>query len=783
METYQEEYDRILREIQELKKSRNLSDDERKKMAEMQKRVDALENYANESGRLLARITDLQAEITTDMTKIYQMQQMIAVHSTDNSNLSNDEIQKMRKYLFEITGSKSIIQADESTLKRILEAQAKRYDLSDSVAHMFSAPTKIDELNQLCNTYRELQERFAEEEKARADTSDSRDTGTSNQGKHEKDVAREEEEKKLREQKVKIEELKKLKSGINGAEKELREKRKAIDKNGNVSKEDAEKIKKAQKAFFEEIKKFKDSKAKDLYKELEDDAKGKLGLGIEDKDVERERIRLIIELLKVQIDVLKSELAELMKDPKANAGRIEQIEKELKGLAANLDYWNERYTDTQILSENPKEWKPLSNAQSNVSNGQYVSQPTQSVSNQPVPAGKQLQKTTDFMGRIKDAVQKIKDFYADMASDDKRDLVMEAKAQSYKKKREERINSLNDNNFIGEPVEKGRGDMQYLAFPPAKVVGADFYHTVQIGDKLQYVKEPLADMDFSDDAIKARIYELQEKFGNTARERLGKRIGIVEKYRYDHKKMDNSEKRDYEMRLAYQKFLESPDKILRDFIGESKRNVAKKYKAIKLMCALEAANNVEEAGKACLHGMSKDLFGLGLEANRTAFAYAQLANGSLQNDIEKSDMPIAEKIRENLRISRTARLVQPVGTANPSPQPQPAITPGINQPTPAQRANQPAPAQRANQPAPAQRANQPALAQNANQPAITSSGNKRISQPRNQGKNVGQSQSQQAPVHFVRNERLIVNGGHRTDNTIVPLRTPNTMHRNDEISR
>ena len=44
METYQEEYDRILREIQELKKSRNLSDDERKKMAEMQKRANALKN-------------------------------------------------------------------------------------------------------------------------------------------------------------------------------------------------------------------------------------------------------------------------------------------------------------------------------------------------------------------------------------------------------------------------------------------------------------------------------------------------------------------------------------------------------------------------------------------------------------------------------------------------------------------------------------------------------------------------------------------------------------------
>lgn len=195
METYQEEYDRILREIQVLEKSRDLSDDERKKMEEMQKRANALENYVNDSGRLLARIRDLQTEITTDMTKIYQMQQIVATHSSDNSNLNNDEIQKMRKYLFEITGSKSINQADESRLKRILEAQARRYDLSDSTAYMFSTPTKIDELNQLCDTYRELQEKFAEEEKTPTDTSDSRDTGTSDQGKKSKDVVREEQEK------------------------------------------------------------------------------------------------------------------------------------------------------------------------------------------------------------------------------------------------------------------------------------------------------------------------------------------------------------------------------------------------------------------------------------------------------------------------------------------------------------------------------------------------------------------------------------------------------------
>lgn len=183
-------------------------------------------------------------------------------------------------------------------------------------------------------------------------------------------------------------------------------------------------------------------------------------------------------MLKVQIEALNSELAVLRKNITKNWARIKQLEKELEGLNNKLNYWCEMNKETQILSENPKEWKPLSNAQSNVSNGQYVSQPTQSDSNQPVPEGKQLQKTTDFIGRIKDAVQKIKDFYADMVNDDKKDLTMEAKAQAYKKKREERINSLNDSNFIGEPVEKSRGDMQYLAFPPAKVVGADFYHTV-----------------------------------------------------------------------------------------------------------------------------------------------------------------------------------------------------------------------------------------------------------------------------------------------------------------
>lgn len=689
METYQEEYDRILREIQELKKSRNLSDDERKKMEEMQKRADTLEDYVNVSGRLLARISDLQTEITTDMTKIYQMQQMVEAHSGDNSNLSNDEIVKMRKYLFEITGSKRIIQADESTLKSILEAQVKRYDISNPVGNRFSTSTKVDKLNELCDWYRALQESFAEREKTHTDTSDSRDIGTSDQEKKSKTVV-EGQENKLKEQGEKIEALSQINTEIRSASKKLEEKRKALDEAKKSNLDDDEKrakkgeIKKAKDEFWKKIEEFKNSNAEDLYKELEDDAKGKLGLKDEDKAIERERIRLIIKLLKTQIAALESELDELRKNPAINFARIEQLEKELKGLNDKLSYWNKRYKETQILSENPKDWKPLSDVRSNVSSGQYVSQPTQSTSNQPVPEGKQLQKTTDFIGRIKDVVQKIKNFYFDKTSDDKKDLAAEAKAQAYKKKREERISSLNDSNFIGDPVEKSRADMQYLAFPPAKVVGADFYHTVQIGDKLQYVKEPLADMDFSEDAIKARIYELQERFGNTARERQGKRIGILEKYRYEHKKMDDSEKCDYEMRQAYQKLLENPDKILRDFIGEAKKNVAKKYKAIKLMCALEAANNVEEAAKACLHGMPKDLFGLGVDSSRTSVAYGQLAKGSLQNDIEKRDMAIAEKIRENLRIFRTTRSVRTVGFTDPSLQPQPVITPSADRLRPQQ---------------------------------------------------------------------------------------------------
>ena len=275
-------------------------------------------------------------------------------------------------------------------------------------------------------------------------------------------------------------------------------------------------------------------------------------------------------------------------------------------------------------------------------------------------------------------------------------------------------------------------------------------------------------MDFFDDAIKARIYELQERFGNTARERQGKRIGIVEKYKYDHKKMDESEKLDYEMRQAYQKFLESPDKILSDFIGESKRTVAKKYKAIKLMCALEAANNVEEAGKACLYGMSKDLFGLGVEADRTSFAYRQLANGSLQNDIEKRDMAIAEKIRENLRISRTTRPVRTAGFADPSQQTQPVKTPSIDQTQ-------------------TQPVKTPSIDQTQTQPGKTPSRysqDRRPPKPRNvtwrQGgdQNLSRSTPPQPTIQHPRNEKLVVHGVHRSDKTIIPTRQ--TTNRSDD---
>ena len=693
METYQEEYDRILREIQELEKSRDLSDDGRKKMEEMQKRANALENYVNESGRYLARIRDLQTEITTDMTKIYQMQQMVEAHSGDNSNLSNDEIQKMREYLFAITGSEAVNDVEESSLKEIFLAQSERYNLSSLIQNRFPSKTKIDKLNQLCDEYRELQESFSEEERTTIDDSDLRDTSTSDQGEKSKDVVREEQEKKLKEQGDKIEGLRKINIEIRNASQKLKEKRKDLDEakknnlNDDQKKTIGDEIDEAKDGFWKKIKEFKDSNAKDLYKELEDDAIGKINVEIEDKDIERERIKLIIELLNVQIDVLKSELEELMKDPEANADRINQIKEELNGLSNDLKYWNSRDRETQILSENPRDWKPLANRQSSASNGQYVSQPVQtasyqpvqSVSNQPVPEGRQLQRTTYFTEKIKDVVKKIKKFYVDMTHNDKKDLVMEAKARAYKKKREERISSLSDSNFVGEPVEKSRGDMQYLAFPPAKVVGADFYHTVQIGDKLQYVKEPLAGMDFSDEAIKARIYELQEKFGNTAKKRQGKRISFVEKYKYEHKKMDASEKRDYEMRQVYQSFLESPDKILKDFLGEPDREVMRRYRAIQLMCALEAANNLEEAGKACLHGMPKDLFGLGLDSKKTMVTFRNLAQGSLQNDIEKNDMAIAEKIRENLRISRTSRIARPVPFADSSPQPQSDRTQGREQ--------------------------------------------------------------------------------------------------------
>ena len=668
METYQEEYNRILREIQKLEKSRDLSDGERKKMEEMQRRARALENYANDSGKLLARISELQEQITLDMTKLDQIQEIMDAHSVDNSSLTNEEIQKMRKYLFEITGSKDVKKAGESRLKEIFDYQSKRYDLSRSTANLFSSHSKIGELDQLCDKYRELEEIFLNEDRISAadqipvTSKDVNGTVDTQAPKTEMQKEREEKEKKINEQTIKKEELKRLKKDVDMAKRKLKLVREPKDENGNTITADPEKVKEAEESFFKAINKFnefKEFEIKDLLKELSKDADKELGIGNRDKEIERAKINLIIELLKIKMSVLNSELEELMSDPKGNADRIKEIQRELEGINGELNYWIGRNKETQILSEDQKEWKPLANSQSSVGNGQGVSQSY----SKPVSQDKQLKKVNGIVDKIKVVVDKVKAFYDAKKKEKERNMELEAMVQGYAKKREERINALNSNNFIGEPVLKDRSDMQYLAFPPAKVVGADFYHTVQLGDKLQYVKEPLADMDFSYDAIKARICELQDKFGDTARERQGKKIGIVEKLKYEGQKQETSAKREYEMRRGYQKFLENPDKIIRDFIGNA-TGPNKKYKMINLMCSLEAANNVEEAGKACVHGMSQDLFGLGVDSKRNRIMFGQLSNGSLQRDIEKIEMSVTEKLRKNLRIIKQPVTINNAKTIN-----------------------------------------------------------------------------------------------------------------------
>ena len=147
--------------------------------------------------------------------------------------------------------------------------------------------------------------------------------------------------------------------------------------------------------------------------------------------------------------------------------------------------------------------------------------------------------------------------------------------------------------------------MQLLEFPHARVDGHYFYHTVQRDDKLQYVREPIEGMKITEETLKTKILQLQDKYGDEARDRQGKKLYRIS----DIVAREGKDRQDFFERRSLQQLLKDPDKIIKEYlrfsIGEARRE-----KMIKLMCGLEAANTAQEAGLACIDGLHDSLFDL-----------------------------------------------------------------------------------------------------------------------------------------------------------------------------
>ena len=171
-------------------------------------------------------------------------------------------------------------------------------------------------------------------------------------------------------------------------------------------------------------------------------------------------------------------------------------------------------------------------------------------------------------------------------------------------------------------------------------MGHYFYHTVQREDKIQYVKEPIEGMELTEEALKRKILQLQDRYGDVARERKGKKLHPVDDLIY----YEGKEQEDFFARKSYQQLLKDPDKIIKKYLGISIGN-QRRDKIIQLMCGLEAANTAQEAGLACLEGLHDDLFDWYRQKEKSIFLEQLDTKNAelLEQHIKEHELSDAEK--------------------------------------------------------------------------------------------------------------------------------------------
>lgn len=150
---------------------------------------------------------------------------------------------------------------------------------------------------------------------------------------------------------------------------------------------------------------------------------------------------------------------------------------------------------------------------------------------------------------------------------------------------------------------------QYAMFPPAKVEGKYFYHTIKNGDELQYVREPLENMRCTKRELVQKVKELQKIHGirdfeksydDSRRGMFGSIANFFKDKTVEDTLNDNQRKKDLRLNGNAKSIV---DRQLGISTGEERQ-----LRMLKMMCGLEAAHLSREVINSFEEGIGKEQF-------------------------------------------------------------------------------------------------------------------------------------------------------------------------------
>ena len=630
METYQEEYRKIRREYTRLEKmtvDKGLPEVERDeaqaRMAQISGRMNFLRPHVEESARRIDELTDLRNDITVGRSRLDKATEIIRKY-TDISDMTDEELKSINENLYQITNGEDFKHLKRENIPSVVAGLKAEYD------------DKAESFHNLYRQYEEFEEDFKKKDpqyvEKKDDLDKSKDKGTlepegteapkqenieTPEEKVEKEEERRKEEEKRkeeeRERQEKIAKLEQEKSEIESKIKELQTrltKLYEIIHSGNCSEEELKNLRAEARDLLSQIKDLK-ARLKEIV--------GEIGtLQQESRDRQNDE-KSKDEKSKDEKSKDEKPKDEKSKDEKSSVDSQKDGTKEAdanKSQTGNDDKQNP-VTPQPGLNGNGFVFPQAPSGGVVYNNGGAVYSPSPAQTVGPITNGhnvdvakvadsvakdKQLKKKSKFVDKIKETAEKVRKKFVKEKEDKETQIAEAVKAQEIAEKARMKNPYY---EVLREEEKRHDAELQLLEFPHARVDGHYFYHTVQRDDKLQYVREPIEGMKITEETLKTKILQLQDKYGDEARDRQGKKLYRIS----DIVAREGKDRQDFFERRSLQQLLKDPDKIIKEYlrfsIGEARRE-----KMIKLMCGLEAANTAQEAGLACIDGLHDSLFDL-----------------------------------------------------------------------------------------------------------------------------------------------------------------------------